>query len=82
MAKKLTGSEPVTDALLTHISGHVFPAARKQFALRHLKLEDAQYDNIEHEARYSGRTNYEVNNKNPPTKHSFPLILAHVSLLK
>ena len=45
-------SEPVSDQLLSHMSHHVFPATRKQFAIEHLKLQDCQYENIEWDERY------------------------------
>ena len=54
---KLTGSNDLTDRLLSHVSHHVFPATRKQFAIEHLKLRDSQYENIVWD---SGNISYEV----------------------
>ena len=55
----LTGSDPVSDHV-SHVSHHVFPATRKQFAIEHLKLRDSQYENIVWDERYSGNISYEV----------------------
>ena len=59
--KRKNGSDPVRDQLLSHVSHHVFPAKRKQFAIERLKLRDSQYENIVWDERYSGNINYEVN---------------------
>ena len=56
----LTGGDPVTDQLLSHVSHHVFPVTRKQFAIEHLKLRDSQYENIVWDERSSGNISYEV----------------------
>ena len=58
---KLTGNDPISDQLLSHASHHVVSRARKQFATGPLGLSDNQYDNIEEDAQYAERRNYEVN---------------------
>ena len=58
----LTGSDPVADKLLSHVSHFVIGPVRKQFATGPLGLRDEQYDNIEEENSKAQRRNYEVNN--------------------
>ena len=57
---KLTGNDPISDQLLSHVSHHVVSRVRKQFATGPLGLSDNQYDNIEEDAQYAERRNYEV----------------------
>ena len=57
----LTGSDPVADKLLSHVSHFVIGQVRKQFATGPLGLRDEQYDNIEEENSKAQRRNYEVN---------------------
>ena len=57
---KLTGNDPISDQLLSHVSHHVVSRVRKQFATGPLGLSDNQYDNIEEGAQYAERRNYEV----------------------
>ena len=57
-----TGSDPVSDKLLSHVSHFVIGPVRKQFATGPLGLRDEQYDNIEEENSKAQRRNYEVNN--------------------
>ena len=57
---KLTGNDPISDQLLSHASHHVVSRVRKQFATGPLGLSDNQYDNIEEDAQYAERRNYEV----------------------
>ena len=59
---KLTGNDPVSDQLLSHVSHHVVSRLRKQFATGPLGLSNNQYDNIEEDAQYAERRNYEVIN--------------------
>ena len=56
----LTGSDPVSDHLISHVSRHVVGAVRKQFATGPLGLRDEQYDNIEEEHSNPERRNQEV----------------------
>ena len=56
----LTGSDPVADKLLSHVSHFVIGPVRKQFATGPLHLRDEQYDNIEEENPKAQRRNYEV----------------------
>ena len=57
----LTGSDPVADKLLSHVSHFVIVGpVRKQFATGPLGLRDEQYDNIEEENSKAQRRNYEV----------------------
>ena len=56
----LTGNDPVSDQLISHVSSHVIGALRKQFATGPLGLRDEQYDNIEEEHSGAERRNQEV----------------------
>ena len=57
----LTGTDPVADTLLSHVSHFVIGPVRKQFATGPLSLSDEEYDNIEEENSKAQRRNYEVN---------------------
>ena len=59
----LVESDRVTDQLISHVAHHVYPKKRKQFAVEYLKLGDAQYENIEADAEYSEKINYEASRK-------------------
>ena len=56
----LTGTDPVADKLLSHVSHFVIGPVRKQFATGPLGLSDEEYDNIEEENSKAQRRNYEV----------------------
>ena len=56
----LSGSDTVTDQLLSHVSRHVFPDKRKEFALQQLNFGDAEYQNTVADAESSQLKNYEV----------------------
>ena len=52
MKRKLyAGSDPVEDMLLSHVSHHVIPTDRKQFALQCLRMPDGKYESIETDNR-------------------------------
>ena len=71
---KLTGNDPVSDQRLSHVSHHVVSRVRKQFATGPLGLSDNQYDNIEEDAQYAERRNYEVISHQSQSIHTFALL--------
>ena len=60
-----TGSVPLADKQLSHVSHFVIGRVRKQFATGPLGLRDEAYDNIEEDYSTAERRNYEVNNPCP-----------------
>ena len=56
----LTGTDPVTDELLTHVSSHVISETRTDFAIKVLGLRKTQYGHIEEDKQYASQRNIEV----------------------
>ena len=59
----LTGSDVVSDRLLSHVASHIDPSKQKQFALQVLGLKNPRYSFIEKDfPGDSERVNLEVKN--------------------
>ena len=56
----LTGSDHITDQLLSHVSHHVISESRERFATGHLGLSITEYGHIEEESQYPAKRNIAV----------------------
>ena len=58
--RKLQGDDTVTDILLLHVSDHIFPSERQEFAIKCLEISEPEYEMIEEDKHYAKEKNLQV----------------------
>ena len=58
--RKLEGDDQVAEFLLSHVSDHIYPSKRREFAIKHLRISEPQYEMIKEDHCYAKERNLEV----------------------